>query len=144
MGKKPDGTTKDTVTNLVEDAYCVVHIAHAEQSDVVTATAATMNYGESEVEANAIKLIDHAKWPLQRIADCPIAYLCKFHSSQQIGNVQQQIIFIEIIEMYIDDKVIDQKNNRIQIDALKVNPLARLGASQYANLGKVFTRARPL
>ena len=27
MGKKPNGTTKDTVANLIEEAYCVVHIA---------------------------------------------------------------------------------------------------------------------
>lgn len=143
MGKKPDGTSKDTVTNLVEEAYCVVHIAHAQQAEVVTATAATLNYGESETEANQIRLVDHEDWPLQRIADCPIAYLCKVHSTQQIGNVQQQIIFVEALELYIDDNVVTESNNRIQVDALKVNPLARLGASQYANLGEVFTKARP-
>jgi len=143
MGKKPDGTAKDTVTNLIEEAYCVVHIAHAQQADVVTATAATLHYGDSEIKANQIKLVDHADWPLQRIADCPIAYLCKVHSTQEIGNVQQQIIFVEAIELYIDDKAVSQSNNRIQVDALKVNPLARLGASQYANLGEVFTLSRP-
>lgn len=143
MGKKPDGSSKDTVANLVEEAYCVVHIAHAQQAEVVTATAATLNYGESEIEANQIKLVDHAGWPLQRIANCPIAYLCKVHSTQQIGNVQQQIIFVEAIELYIDDKAVTENNHRIQVDALKVNPLARLGASQYANLGEVFTKSRP-
>ena len=144
MGKKPNGNTKDTVTNLGEEAYCVVHITHAEQSDVVTATAATLEYGESEVEASGIKLVEHKQWPIKRIADCPIAYLCKVHSTQELGNAPQQIVFVEIIEMYIDDQVVDQKNNRIQVDALKVNPLARLGASQYASLGEVFTRSRPL
>jgi len=143
MGKKPDGTTKDTVANLIEEAYCVVHIAHAQQSDVVTATAASLQYGESEIEANQIKLIEHADWPLQRIADCPIAYLCKVHSTQKIGNASQQIIFVEAIELYVDDNAVNQTNNRIVIDALKVNPLARLGASQYANLGEVFTKSRP-
>jgi flavin reductase (DIM6/NTAB) family NADH-FMN oxidoreductase RutF len=143
MGKKPDGTAKDTVANLVKEAYCVVHIAHAEQSDLVTATAASLKYTESEVEANQIKLIDHADWPLQRIADCPIAYLCKVHSTQEIGNAPQQIIFVEAIELYVDDNAVNQSNNRITIDALKVNPLARLGASQYANLGEVFTKSRP-
>nr|WP_297347466.1 flavin reductase family protein [uncultured Glaciecola sp.] len=143
MGKKPDGTAKDTVANLVKEAYCVVHIAHAKQADLVTATAASLKYAESEVEANKIKLIDHADWPLQRIADCPIAYLCKVHSTQEIGNAPQQIIFVEAIELYVDDNAVDQSNNRITIDALKVNPLARLGASQYANLGEVFTKSRP-
>lgn len=144
MGKKPNGNIKDTTANLVTEAHCIIHIAHAQQSDVVTATAATMSYGESEIEANDIQLVDHADWPLQRIADCPIAYLCKVHSTQQIGNAPQQMVFVEILEMYIDDKVVVQKNNRIEVDALKVNPLARLGASQYASLGEIFTRSRPL
>jgi len=34
-------------------------------------------------------------------------------------------------------------NGRISVDALKVNPLARLGANQYASLGEVFSKARP-
>jgi flavin reductase (DIM6/NTAB) family NADH-FMN oxidoreductase RutF len=80
---------------------------------------------------------------LQRIADCPIAYLCKVHSTQEIGNAPQQITFVEAIELYVDDNVVNQSNNRITIDALKVNPLARLGASQYASLGEVFTKSRP-
>lgn len=143
MGKKPNGTTKDTVANLIEDAYCVVHIAHAQQSDMVTATAASLHYGESEIKANQIKLIDHADWPLQRIEGCPIAYLCKVHSTQQIGNAPQQMIFVEAIELYVDDNAVNQSNNRIEIDALKINPLTRLGAGQYANLGEVFTKSRP-
>lgn len=143
MGKKPGGVTKDTVTNLSVGAHCVVHIAHVEQSDLVTATAATLNYAQSEVEANNIALVDHNKWPLQRIADCPIAYLCKVHSSTTIGNSDQNIIFIEALELYVSDSAATLENGRIKVDALAVNPLARLGASQYANLGEVFSKSRP-
>lgn len=143
MGKKPGGATKDTVTNLSVGAHCVVHIAHVEQSDLVTATAATLNYAQSEVEANNIALVDHIKWPLQRIADCPIAYLCKVHSSTTIGNSDQNIIFIEALELYVSDSAATLENGRIKVDALAVNPLARLGASQYANLGEVFSKSRP-
>ena len=143
MGKKPDGSKKDTVTNLVKDAFCIVHIAHAKQSDAVTATAATLEYGKSEVDTNDISLIEHEDWPLKRIADCPIAYLCKVHSTQEIGNAPQQIIYVEIVEMYIRDDAVSINDGRMTVDTLKVNPLARLGASQYANLGEVFTRSRP-
>lgn len=143
MGKKPGGVTKDTVTNLWVGAHCVVHIAHVEQSDLVTATAATLNYAQSEVDASNIVLADHNKWPLKRIADCPIAYLCKVHSSTTIGNNDQNIIFIEALELYVSDSAATLENDRIKVDALSVNPLARLGASQYANLGEVFSKSRP-
>jgi flavin reductase (DIM6/NTAB) family NADH-FMN oxidoreductase RutF len=143
MGKKPDGTTKDTVTNLPIGAECIVHIAHAAQAEIVTKTAASMPYGDSEVTANNIELITHQDWPLPRIKDCPIAYYCKVHSTQELGNTPQQLVFVEALSLYVDDRAVDEKDGRMTIDALAVNPLARLGAAQYANLGEVFSKVRP-
>lgn len=143
MGKKPSGDTKDTATNLQLGADCIVHIAHAQQSDDVTNTAASLAYGESEVVLNNIRLSDNEQWPLQRITDCPIAYWCRVHSFQDIGNTPQRLVFVEALEVYIDDAAVTTANNRLQVDALKVKPLARLGASQYADLGEVFSKARP-
>lgn len=143
MGKKPDGKQKDTATNLQQGAMCIVHIAHAQQSKEVTDTAATLEYGVSEVELNNIDLVQHNDWTLKRIANCPIAFLCKVHSTQEIGNAPQLIVFIEILEMYISDNAVSEKNSRLSVDALKVNPLSRLGANQYASLGDVFNANRP-
>jgi flavin reductase (DIM6/NTAB) family NADH-FMN oxidoreductase RutF len=143
MGKKPDGTTKDTVTNLQVGAECIVHIAHAAQAEIVTQTAASMAYGDSEVTANKIELSAHQDWPLPRIKDCPIAYHCKVHSTQEIGNTPQQLVFVEALSLYVDDRMVDEKDGRVTIDALAMNPLARLGAAQYADLGSVFSKVRP-
>ena len=143
IGKKPDNSNKDTATNLTVGAYCVVHIAHAEQEDAVTATAATLPYGQSEVDNSNIELVDQENWPLRRIATCPIAYLCKVHSTQEIGNAPQTLIFVQALELYVDDNAVKQNNGRISIDALTINPLARLGANQYARLGEVMSKNRP-
>jgi flavin reductase (DIM6/NTAB) family NADH-FMN oxidoreductase RutF len=143
MGKKPTGDTKDTATNLQVGAYCTVHIANASQADMVTATAATLEYGENEADLNNIELCDHNAWPIKRIKETPIAYLCKVHSRQEIGNTPQQIIFLEAQEIFLSDDVASENDGRISVNALDVNPLARLGASQYANLGDVFTKTRP-
>lgn len=143
MGKKPEGNSKDTATNLTLGANCVVHIAHSQQAEQVTATAATLDYGESEIDANNISLLSHSDWPLPRIKDCPIAYLCKVHSRQEIGNTPQQLIFLEALSLYIDNAAVNENKGRIEVDALSIDPLARLGANQYANLDKVFTKHRP-
>lgn len=143
MGKKPDGAAKDTATNLVVGAYCVIHIAHLEQAGTVTATAATLEYGESEIDHSRVSLVEHANWPLKRISDCPIAYLCKVHSTREIGNTPQQLVFAQALELYVDDSAISQQNERFYIDALAVNPLARLGANQYASIGDVISKSRP-
>ncbi len=148
MGKKPDGSAKDTVTNLKVGAECIVHIAHAAQAEIVTRTAASMPYGDSEVTANNVVLTPQEDWPLPRIKDCPIAYYCKVHSIQELGNTPQQLVFVEALQLYVDDRAIqnteeNQQDGRMTIDALAVNPLARLGAAQYASLGKVFSKVRP-
>jgi len=143
MGKKPSGDQKDTAVNLHLGAFCVVHIAHVGQSEAVTQSAATLDYGESEVDVNKIKLTQQADWPMQRVAGCPIAYLCRVHSTTQIGNAEQQLVFLEALELYLDHSIVSTQNGRIEVDAKNVNPLARLGANQYANLGEVFNNTRP-
>lgn len=143
MGKKPDGNQKDTAANLQPGAKCVVHIAHVAQAEQVTATAATLDYGVSEVNANQIALTDQTDWPLPRIEQCKVAYLCSVHSLQHIGNTPQNLVFVEALELFIDDEAVREDKGRVKVDALKLNPLARLGASEYANLGGVFTNNRP-
>ncbi|MDT0595114.1 flavin reductase family protein [Glaciecola petra] len=144
MGKKPDGKVKDTAANLPVGAHCIVHIASAENAKTVTATAATLDYGVSELEQNNIKTIDHENWLLPRIENCPIAYYCKVHSTQDIGNAPQRLVFVEVLEVYVSDSVSKQDDNgRIVVDAMATNPLARLGANQYAILGSVLDNKRP-
>lgn len=143
MGKKPNGENKDTVANLSVGEYCVIHIAHSDQADLVTATAATLDYGQSEVTENAVELMEQSDWPLPRVRECSVAYLGKIHSTQLIGNTPQTLVFVEAVSLYVDDALTKQINNRLAINATKMNPLARLGASQYASLGEVFSKARP-
>lgn len=144
MGKKPNGDAKDTASNLSEGAFCVIHIAQVEHAAAMTATAASLEYGVSELALNNIKTIEHAAWRLPRIKDCPIAYYGKVHACHEIGNAPQKLIFIEILQVYVSDSVCQQDDTgRISVDALATNPLARLGANQYASLGKVFDNKRP-
>ncbi len=143
MGKKPSGHIKDTARNLQVGAFCTLHIAQTHQADIVTATAATLEYGENEAAVNNIELCQHNKWPINRIKHAPITYFCKVYSRQEIGNAPQQLIFLEALELHVCDEMVSHSDGRIEIDALKINPLARLGASQYASLGTVFTKARP-
>lgn len=143
VGKKPNGDAKDTVTNLQVGKFCVVHIAHADQADLVSATAATLDYGHSEVTENDLSLSEQEQWPLPRIAGAPIAYLCEVHSVSEIGNTPQQLIFVEAKALWVDDNAISEENGRHIINANAVNPLSRLGANQYADIGSVFSKVRP-
>ncbi|MCC2524737.1 flavin reductase family protein [Vibrio coralliilyticus] len=143
VGKKPTGEIKDTTLNVLETGRMVVHIANADLAEQVTQTSATLPHGESEVALAALELIDFEGFELPRIKDCPIAFGCKLFEVKEIGETPQSLIFAQIEDIYIAPEVIGDNQERLVVDALKVNPLSRLGGSQYANLDQTFTVARP-
>ncbi len=143
VGKKPTGEIKDTTRNVLETGRMVVHIANADLAEQVTQTSATLPHGESEVTLADLELIDFEGFELPRIKDCPIAFGCKLFEVKEIGETPQSLIFAQIEDIYIAPEVIGDNQERLVVDALKVNPLSRLGGSQYANLDQTFTVARP-
>ncbi|AXN30301.1 flavin reductase family protein [Vibrio coralliilyticus] len=143
VGKKPTGEIKDTTRNVLETGRMVVHIANADLAEQVTQTSATLPHGESEVALAALELIDFEGFELPRIKDCPIAFGCKLFEVKEVGETPQSLIFAQIEDIYIAPEVIGDNQERLVVDALKVNPLSRLGGSQYANLDQTFTVARP-
>lgn len=143
VGKKPTGEVKDTTRNVLEMGRMVVHIAHEDQANEVTQTAATLPHGESEVSASELSLLDFEGFEMPRVEGCPIAFGCKLYEVKEIGETPQSLIFAEIEQVYIDPKVIGERSDRLVVEALKVNPLSRLGGSQYATLDNVFSVARP-
>jgi hypothetical protein len=49
----------------------------------------------------------------------------------------------KINHIWIDEGLVSQNKNRTVIDALKLNPLARLGGNHYSLLGEILTVQRP-
>lgn len=142
-GKKPGGTPKDTLVNMQESGECVIHIASSEQAIEVTESSRTLAYGESELANIDHKLVGFEGSPLPRLDGCPIAFYGVKHEIQEVGNAGQSLVIVEVKFAFIDDSVINTDEEQLVIDAEKVNPLARLGADQYAELGDLFRVARP-
>lgn len=146
VGKKPNGDIKDTLANALKNKKMVIHIAGENLADLVTQTAASLEHGESELAAipeEIINTVPFEGFSLPRLAQCDIAYACELFEIKEIGDVPQTLIFVEIKQLYISPKVTKVNDGRIKIDAGSVNPLARLGASEYSGITAPFTKARP-
>ena len=50
IGKKPSGEIKDTRRNILSGRDFVIHIASLTQANVLSRSAATLVYGDSELE----------------------------------------------------------------------------------------------
>ncbi|WP_020408483.1 flavin reductase family protein [Hahella ganghwensis] len=144
IGKKPDGDLKDTRANLVEGRPCVVHIASADQVQMVSDSSRTLGYGESELDSLALNLSEFEHFELPRLAECRVAFGCRVSQVIELGPVPQALILLEIETLYLDDEVaVTDAKGRLKVDAKKVNPLARLGANEYASIGDIITLERP-
>ncbi len=146
VGKKPNGEMKDTLTNVVNNKKMVIHIAGENLADIVTQTSASLAHGDSElatISDEVLTTVPFDGFSLPRLAQCDIAYACELFEIKEIGDVPQTLIFVEIKQLYVSPEVTNVNDGRVKIHADAVNPLARLGASEYAGITKPFKKARP-
>lgn len=144
IGKKPAGAAKDTLANIAARAAFTVHIAGLDLLPALNQTAMTLPHGESELDHVELELADMPGCPLPRIAGCPVAYACRRHHIQAIGNSGQSLIFGRVNAIYLrDDIAATDSKGRLKVSAARLDPVARLGAGEYAQLGEVIALPRP-
>lgn len=144
VGLQDDGGPKDTTINISERPEFTVNIASVSQLPVLNQTSATLPYGSSEVAANEVELAEVDGFSMPRVADSRIALMCERYHVQKIGNRDQMLIFGEIKSIFVADDCVEiNEKGRIKIHADRVEPLARLGAGEYADFGQVLFAKRP-
>jgi len=152
-GKKPSGKekghNKDTRQNIMDGKYFVIHIASSNQLELLNNSAATLDYGQSEILENNIEMTDFNidetnQFKLPRVKDCPIAIACQLYRLDEIGNTPQAVIYGEIKGMYINDEVIHLENKeRLVLNNKKIDPLSKMGGPFYGTLGDELSIIRP-
>ena len=144
MGHKPGGEEKDSYANLKRTGHCVVHIPAVANIDAVNQSSVTWPADVSEVEELGLSLSPFTEGGLPRLSDAEIAFACEFQQEVTLGPGQQHIVFLTVNHMYVADACVEQDaKGRQKINPEVVNPLARLGATEYAALGELLSRARP-
>lgn len=144
VGIQPDGSDKDTLTNIEARPEFVINIASDDQLAVLNQTSATLPYGTSEVDSNGIELAAVDGFSVPRVAGSKLALMCERHHIQTVGNRKQSLIFGEIKSIYVDDECAEiTDKGRLKIHADRIRPLSRLGAGEYVSFGEVLTAQRP-
>jgi flavin reductase (DIM6/NTAB) family NADH-FMN oxidoreductase RutF len=142
IGRKRDGSRKDTWRNIEERGHFVVHVPHRGQAGPVAQTAASLPFGESEVDAAQLELVEESGWPLPRLRAARVALLCLHYRIIEIGDAPQGLVIGEILSAHLDD-VLTAGGNLQELSAAALDPLARLGGDDYCGLGRSFTIERP-
>ena len=138
IGKRKDGSDKDTKRNIEQRSYFTVHIPSVEDAQLVTDSAKGFEPNISEVaELNLDLIHDEGKTP--RLKNCKVAYFCKLERIIELGNVPQSLVIALVESIYVADDCIEAEDGIFTIDPKAVNPLGRLGGSDYCTFGEPFT-----
>jgi len=143
VGNKSANTSKDTFANLQRDQRCVLHIASMEQLQALNSSAATLSDEESEVERLGLDVLDFGEAGVGRVKGSPVAFECRLQQVVELGDGPQHVVFLEIERAWLDDEVAEQVDGRLKVSAAELNPVARLGGTEYASLGEIFSLPRP-
>ncbi len=145
IGRKPSGEFKDTKVNIEERRDFVIHIVHREMLEAMNASSATLPLGDSEVSRLGLATIAMEGSRLPRLVNCKIAYACSCYQMVQVGPDPQTLVIGRVNTIYVDDDVLDvNEKDRIKVNTKRLDPLGRLGASEYLSAGEVISLKRPL
>lgn len=143
VGRKGNGSQKDTWHNIENRNHFVIHIPHKEMAEAVSESAANLAEGVSEIEHLGLETTQVDGWPLPRLKETRVAFLCERFAIHTVGSAPQGLILGRVSAAYLDDSVAKYEGKRLKIDARKLDPLARLGGNDYTTLGEILTIARP-
>ena len=143
-GLNPDGRPKDTRENIKQRRDFLVHIASVAQLEKLNASSATLPAGESEVDHLGLTTVPLAGSRLPRLKTAKVAFVCTLYEIHNIGENTTSMILGRVRGVYLDDEVVghDAKGRR-QIHADRINPVGRLGASEYVDFGRMIKLKRP-
>ena len=141
--EKPLGGEKDTLLNVRRTGLFVANIAPMRLLAELNESSAGLPYGESELERVGLEVSALGDFPLPRIAGCPAAYGCVLSREIRLGPAQV-LILGEVRLLHVGDDVLEtDAKGRSAIGAAKVDPVARLGAGNYAGLANFAKLKRP-
>lgn len=141
VGRKDDDSRKDTWANIADRSDFVVHIAPAGLAAAVVATSAPLAHGESEIDFAGLTTRPVEGERLPRLEGPKAAYFCERREIIEIGD--QALILGNVRRIWVDDAAVRMEGQRMHIDPVALDPLARLGGRAYSSLGKIVEIERP-
>jgi flavin reductase (DIM6/NTAB) family NADH-FMN oxidoreductase RutF len=117
-GDRDDGTPKDTARNVRISHEFVVNLVDEAVAEKMNQTAASLPYGESEIEHAGLGTLPSSVVKPPRIAEAPASLECKEWGTLQIGDNRLIIGLVKCI--HVRDELVDPGSLRIHTERFKV------------------------
>ena len=135
------GPRKDSMTNIEATGEFTFSLATFALREQMNATSAHVEADEFEL-AGLTKAPSHIVRP-PRVAESPAALECCLHRIVPLpddnGNAENFLIIGRVLGIHIDDRFIHDG----RVDTAAMQPIARLGYSEYATVTEAWRMRRP-
>jgi len=115
-GDRDDGTPKDTARNIRLTHEFVVNLVDEAIAEAMNRCAASLPYGENELEHAGLHTSPSSIVKSPRIAESPVNLECKEWGTLHIGDNRMIIGLIK--RVHLRDDLFDLKNKRVQSERL--------------------------
>ena len=135
------GGNKDSVRNIEATKEFVVNMPTFKLREAMNATATQKSVDEFELAGLAKAACKLVKPP--RVAASPVALECKYYQTVPLpddaGQVNDWLVVGRVLAVHIADEfIVDGR-----VDTAAMQPIARLGYSEYATIERVWKMRRP-
>jgi len=138
IGKRADGTPKDTAANILANREFVVNLVTEDLMGAMNVSAADFPADQSEVSAAQLALAASLRIQVPRLADAQVSLECRLFQSLEIGS--NTLVVGEIVMFHVADTLVGP---RLHIEGFA--PVGRLGSpSLYCRTNERFELPRIL
>lgn len=135
IGRKDNGSLKDTGNNILAKGEYVVHIADASLLQPLHDSAEDHPPEVSEVQVLGLQTIPSDLIAVPRLAAAPVALECRLHRSIAFGDSGSEFMVGEVLAFHVRDGLVRD----FKVDTQALNPICRLAGPNYATIGRVTT-----
>lgn len=132
LGRRRDGTLKDTHRNLRERGEAVVHLADRPLLEALHASGEEVDPEVSEVERLGLATVPSLRVAPPRLADTPVALECRLNRELELGPTST-LVLLDVLVAHAADRIYDEGLDCA--DASRWQPVARLASVAGPNYG---------
>ncbi|MCV9962010.1 flavin reductase family protein [Pararhizobium sp. BT-229] len=140
MQTRPNGTAKDTVSNIRRSGEFVVHMVDMAIAKEMIVTGINFPSDVDEIEFAGLTSVPSVKLAAPRIEEAPCAMECRV--SQILDYGRRTIVIGEVVQMYVRDECLDERGHYVRPEVYQ--PIARLHADNYIVADNQFVLKRPV
>lgn len=134
------GGVKDTLRNVQEIGEFVVNFVDETLVEAMNQTAGEWDPTVNEFELAGLTTAPSVDVRPPRVAEAPVAMEARVLQIIPVAETSSTMVLGRIVRFHIQPTLMLENG---QVDTAALQPVARLGGSNYAKLGEIFSLERP-